>query len=305
MRMVSALLLSLLLVALQLLTVGAVSAEPRLVRACDNDQDYPPFRWRETGADGQLEIKGLGQALLRHILTKHGWRLEIDLLPLRRCLQEVAQGRHYQLLINSSPNPERVRTYLLTEPFAYVHFHSFYLQRRFPERSPVQSKQDLQQLRVCGLAGHNFSMFGLSAEQLHTEAESFPAVFQLLRNERCDVLPYNVETIKGFRLLGQDLLANGEFAHSPIPDVPRSPLLMLIAKPYRYGDALREMINTELAAMRASGELEQFQQQYQLDTPAAPAVTPAEPATVKPITAKSALPESKTKLPEPDSNRAQ
>ena len=288
MRALSAWLLSLLL-----LTGGVVSAEPRLVRACDNDQDYPPFRWRGTDADGRHEIKGFGQALLRQILTKHGWRLEIDLLPLRRCLQEVAHGRRYQLVINSSHNAERARTYLMTEPFEYVHFHSFYLQRRFPERSPVQSKQDLQNLRVCGLAGHNFSMFGLSAEQLHTEAESFPAVFQLLRNERCDVLPYNVETIRGFRLLGQDFLATGEFAHSLIPDVPPSPLLMLIAKPYRYGHALREIINTELAAMRASGELEQLRQQYQIGVfdqePAAVPVTPSAPPEPVPLLSQNLL----------------
>lgn len=238
------------------------SAEPPLVRACDNDQDYPPFRWRETAADGRMEVRGLGYTLIRDILARNGWRLELELLPLKRCLQEVAGGERYQLLINSSPNPERIKTYLLTEPFDQVHFHGFYLQSRYPDFTPVLNKRDLRSLRVCGIAGHNFAMFDLPPDRIDMGPENFAAVFQMLRNGRCDVLPYNLETIEGLRIIGQDVLATGEFAHHVIGDMPPSPLVMAISRNYRYGQSLKNLIDRELAAMRASGQLEKLQQEF-------------------------------------------
>ncbi|NQD37596.1 transporter substrate-binding domain-containing protein [Permianibacter sp. IMCC34836] len=237
-------------------------AEPPLVRACDNDQDYPPFRWRETGADGQLMVRGLGYTLIRDILARNGWRLELDLLPLKRCQQEVANGERYQLLINSSPNPERIATYLLTEPFAQVHFHSFYLQSRYPDFTPVLNKRDLRSLRVCGIAGHNFAMFDLPSDRIDMGPENFAAAFRMLRNGRCDVLPYNLETIEGLRIVGQDVLASGEIAHHAIGDMQPSPLVMAISRNYRYGPSLKRLIDRELATMRASGQLERLQQEF-------------------------------------------
>jgi polar amino acid transport system substrate-binding protein len=249
--------------------LGAARAEPPTVRACDNDQDYPPFRWSQQMADGRTEVRGLGFTLLRQILAKHGWRLELELLPLRRCLQEVATGKRFQIIISSSPNPERLKTYRVTDPFDEVHFHSFYLQSRFPDRAPVHNKSDLLNHRVCGIAGHNFAMFGLPPERIDTGAENFSAVFQMLRSGRCEVLPYNLEAIAGLRLIGLDVLGSGEFGHEAIADVEPMPLVMLIAKPYRYGQSLQQLINRELAMMRASGELQQLQQAFRTDGNAA------------------------------------
>lgn len=255
---------------------GTAWAEPPLVRACDNDQDYPPFRWQQQGADGRTEIKGLGLTLVRQILATNNWRMELDLLPLRRCLQEVATGERYQLIISSSPNAERLKTYRATDPFDYVHFHAFYLRSRFPEAPPVQQKSDLLKHKVCGLAGHNFAMFGIPAERIDTGAESFAAVFQMLRSGRCEVLPYNLEAIEGLRLIGQDVLASGEFAHTPISDVPAAPLVMLVTRSHRRSLSLLKLINRELAAMTASGELQQLQQAFRANGNAAATVPEAQ-----------------------------
>lgn len=255
---------------------GSAWAEPPLVRACDNDQDYPPFRWQQQGADGRTEIKGLGLTLLRQILATHNWRLELDLLPLRRCLQEVATGQRYQLIISSSANPERLKTYRATEPFDYVHFHAFYLRSRFPEAPPVQQKSDLLKYKICGLAGHNFAMFDIPAERIDTGAENFAAVFQMLRSGRCEVLPYNLEAIQGLRLIGQDVLGSGEFGHQLISDVPPAPLVMLVTRSHRQSLSLLKMINRGLAAMTVSGELQQLQLAFRANgnADAAPEVQP-------------------------------
>lgn len=267
-----------------------VAAEPPLVRACDNDQDYPPFRWREFGPEGELNVHGLGFTLLRQILGKHGWRLELELLPLRRCLSEVASGENYQVVITSSPNAEREQTYLLTAAFDQVSFHSFYLRSRFPDYPPVETKRDLQRRKVCGLAGHNFAMFGLPPGRIDTGAESFAAVFQKLRSGRCEVLPYNLEAIEGLRLIGQDVLGSGEFAHNQILDVPPTPLVMLIAKPYRHGEALRELINRELADLQASGELQRLQAAFRRNGNRESAPTPAPSPTSPSVTLPTLAP---------------
>ncbi|MFZ5844683.1 MAG: substrate-binding periplasmic protein [Pseudomonadota bacterium] len=256
---------------LLLMGASAVWAEPRLVRACDNDQDYPPFRWQRPNADGQLEVHGLGYNLLRHIFAKHGWRLELELLPIKRCLREVEHGQRFQLLVSGSYNAERAKRYRLTEPYDYVSFHAFYVRQRFPDAAPVSQKADLAKWRVCGIAGHNFAMFDLKPEQIDTGPENFAAAFQLLRAGRCDVFPYNFQTIEALSLIGQDVLGSGEFASAEITDVPHGQILMLISRNHRDSLALKNLIDSELKAMAASGELallrQQFYREHQPKTP--------------------------------------
>lgn len=288
---------SVLLAVTLLVATNTAQAEPPLVRACENDQDYPPFRWQEQNADGRTEIKGLGLTLLRQILAKHGWRLELDLLPLRRCLQEVALGTRHQLIISSSPNAERLRTYRVTEPYDQVHFHGFYLRARYPDAAPVSQKSDLLKLRVCGIAGHNFSMFDLPPDKIDMGAENFAAVFQMLRSGRCEVLPYNFEAIAGLRLIGQDVLGSGEFGHQPIQDVEPIPLVMLVAKPYRHGRALVQLINQELQQMRVSGELESLQQQFRQTRGTLPAGQPIDRPANEPIEMPVDAPRSHSTTP--------
>jgi len=247
---------------LLLLGASAALAEPRLVRACDNDQDYPPFRWQRPNANGQLEVHGLGYSLLRHILAKHGWRLELELLPIKRCLREVEHGQRFQLLVSSSYNADRAKRYRLTEPYDYVSFHAFYLRQRFPDTAPVSKKADLAKWRVCGIAGHNFAMFDLKPEQIDTGPENFAAAFQLLRAGRCDVFPYNFQSIEALSLIGQDVLGTGEFSSAEIEDVPHGQILMLISRNHRNSIALKKIIDSELNAMAASGELARFRQQF-------------------------------------------
>lgn len=257
-----ALALPLLFLASHLLLANLAVAEPRVVRACDNDQDYPPFRWQQRQPDGRVEIHGLGYSLLRQIFTKHGWRLELDLVPLKRCLHEVENGTRYQLLVSGSPNAEREKKFLLTMPYEYVSFHAFYLRSRFPNAAPARSKADLQRWRVCGIAGHNFAMFELKPEQIDSGPENFAAAFQLLRLGRCDVFPYNYQTVQALPLIGQNVLGSGEFASAELRDVPRSPMLMLISRHYRFGQTLQTLIDSELKAMEASGELAEWQRKF-------------------------------------------
>ena len=240
-------------------------AEQPLVRACDNDHDHPPFRWRQQNADGQMEIHGLGYTLLRQILAKNGWHLELELLPLRRCQQEVAIGKNFQLIITSSPNPERLQRYRVTDAYDETHSHAFYLRSRFPDAAPVREKRDLRKFKVCGIAGHNFAMLDLPAGHIDMGAENYPAVFQMLRSGRCDVVPYSLESIAGLRLVGMDVLGSGDIAYSPIADVEPTPLVMMVAKSYRHGDALVTLINQELAALRQSGELQRLQEAFHRD----------------------------------------
>lgn len=254
-----------------LLLIATAQAKERTVKVCDSDLDYPPFSWTEKNALGKPELRGFSVELLKRILYRHGWRFELDWLPFNRCLRAVREGQSHQLVLTASSNAERERQYFVSDPFWQAHFHAFYSRNRFPDAAPVKTKVELRQFKICGMAGQNFSMFEVPAAQLDMGADNYPSVFQKLKLGRCDIFPYNIEVIEGYRVLGQDYLADPDLAHVLLDDVPAWPFRMLISRNWSQGLDLTNLINAELARMWKSGELEKLYAEVLHTTPYASA----------------------------------
>lgn len=250
----SVLLTGLLYLAVSLLEV--VSATESILQVCTVDVPYPPFIWSQLKPDGRTELNGICVTLLHHALDHHGQRFQISLLPEARCLREVKDGNRFSLVLSASKNAERERQYFISDSYGEVHLHAFYSKTYFPSGPPVKIRTDLLKYRVCGMYGHNFSIFGISPEKIDMGSTNFPSVIAKLQRGRCDVFPYNVEVVESYRLIGSDLLADPDVAHEAIADMQPFPLHMLVSRHYADAAQLLQWLDDDFNSMRNSGELQ-------------------------------------------------
>ena len=228
-----------------------------IVRICENDDSYPPFRWRTIDQDGVKRSHGFGIQLISDILYRHNWRFSIDFLPIKRCLREVQTGENYHLILSSSANPERQANYRLSHPYYHVKFHAFYLKKRFPDGLKITNAEALKKYRLCGVSGHNFSMFDIPVEHFDMGAANIPSAIEKLKKGRCDIFPYNIEVVRGYKFIGWDLGQELEIQHTPLTYIQPWPVVMLISPNVPFAAELQQVINEELQQMEKSGELAQ------------------------------------------------
>lgn len=242
------------LLLILMLGLPAGRARAGTLGVCIADTDYPPFRYSRPDAEGRPYTEGFHPALLDRLLAGGGWTYRVVQLPARRCLQELERGERVQIFIGGYSD-RRARDFLLSAPLDRIHFHYFYSRSRFPDGLDLPGRRALAGYRLCGIKGHNFEMFGLHPSELPTElADSFAGAFNMLRLQRCDLLPYNIEVIRGYRLVGEDFLADPDIRHQSLPDQPAGHHAVMISRRYPQAAALRAHIDANLAALQASGE---------------------------------------------------
>ncbi|MBB5204560.1 polar amino acid transport system substrate-binding protein [Inhella inkyongensis] len=72
----------------------AVQAET--LRVCLNDVGHPP--WRDSDAQGKAKRSGLDFVFLKLLGERSGVRIDVDLLPWKRCLADVKSGNQDAIL---------------------------------------------------------------------------------------------------------------------------------------------------------------------------------------------------------------
>lgn len=225
------------------------------VSICENNEQYPPFRWYNLSANGEQSAQGIGIAVLQHILDKHQWRYHIEFMPIRRCLREVAVGQQFQLMISSSRSAEREAQFLFSDPYFYVHFSAYFMHQRFPNGLQINNNLQLRAFRLCGVSGHNFSMFDLKPEQLDMGADTIVGAFDKLRRGRCDVFAYNSDVINGLKYTGWQLSDYPEIGAAELSYLDPWPIVMVISRKMPDAVRLQQLINQELTAMKKDGRL--------------------------------------------------
>lgn len=233
-----------------------VSADPSILHVCENTNTYPPFRWFSSDAHGQRYLHGYTYALFDQLLAGSGYRYDIRLLPLTRCLREVQNGLHYQLMLNGSYSDSRAEIYRLSSATREVHFHAFYALKKYPEQPPLQRVNDLIRFRLCGVQGANFSMFKVKENRFDMGADSLDAVMEKLRRDRCDILPYNWEVVESHAGQQPELLKG--IGHVVLEDMPVGQFTIIISRQAGQGEKIQQLINARLAVMRDSGALHDF-----------------------------------------------
>ncbi len=244
-----------------LLFCSATWAEPRLLRVCEADTDYPPFGYYVDKPGQTRQLHGFSIRLLRRILAASDYSIELISVPFSRCLRGSADLSLADMILTASITREREKDFLASSPFWFVRFHAFYAKTSFPNGLPLSGKKDLSRFRLCGIRGHNFSMFGIKDDQIDLGADSYEAVFKKVARGRCEVFPYNLDVIESYELIGKNLLQSGEVVHQAITDVPDWPIQMLIARRYPHALVLQNTLNDALEAMNRSGELRRLYQE--------------------------------------------
>ncbi len=252
-------------VCILMVLLGSGGLRAEALGVCIADTEYPPFRYSRVDAEGRPYTDGFHPALLDRLLAGGSWTYQVLQMPARRCLQELLRGDRVQLFIGGYSD-SRARDFLLSAPLDRIHFHYFYSRSRFPDGLELPGRAALAGYRLCGIKGHNFEMFGLHASELPTDlADSFAGAFNMLRLQRCDLLPYNIEVIRGYRLVGEDFLADPDIRHQPLADQPAGHHAVMISRRYPQAAALRAHIDASLAALRASGDYAGLCRRYGLD----------------------------------------
>ena len=244
--------------------VGAQAAgrpQGGVVRACDDANEWPPYTQRDAGSPSG--VGGYSVDVLRKILARQGLNLEIELLPWRRCLDEVRHGRRFVMLLNAARTAQREHDYWLSEPYYETRTHYLWSLRTRPKGLDLRSAEDLRLLRMGAVAGYeslNLERFGMA---VHSRAPSFASLIQMLHRDRIDSVLVAEEM---FRVDARGRLqppwSDPELGHAPLPGAITTPFHMLFSRQHPQGEALRALVDQELAAMRRSGELQRMLRVY-------------------------------------------
>ncbi len=121
-----------------LMAQAAAAAHP-LLRVCVNETAHPP--WRESDPLGRPLRSGLDYVFLSQLGSRSGYRMQVEPMPWRRCLEAVQAG-HQDAVFGISYLPERASLGVYPPPagapdvrYAVRHFDfSWYVRRDSPAR---------------------------------------------------------------------------------------------------------------------------------------------------------------------------
>jgi polar amino acid transport system substrate-binding protein len=239
-------------------TAASATAD-ETVAICDGAPEWPPFTYfkREAGKPTE-ELTGYSVEVLSSILNKARLPFRIELLPWRRCLDEVARGARFQIALEASFSRERADTFLLTRPFYRTTSHYFYSRQRFPEGPKIERLADLKRYRICGLLGYNYALYGLASGAVDQANGDHTVLVKRLQLGRCELFVEQLEVIAGYRAVGPDLLADPDLGHAAIPGLPSSEFHMLISRQSRRGAELLRLIDAGIAELESTRQLEKL-----------------------------------------------
>ncbi|MEH6651773.1 MAG: transporter substrate-binding domain-containing protein [Motiliproteus sp.] len=244
---------------LWLLTTSAAASEITRVSFCADDAQWPPFSYRNT--DGAMD--GFTVALLKQAFARLPIEVKIEQLPWKRCMAATDSGRNFQVAIDASASPQRQQTYLLSLPYYQLSPYFFYSRKQFPDGIDIKHGHELTDFgTVCGLAGYNYSNFGLDSSEIDQSARDFYAVSEMTHRGRCGLFIGRYEIVAGMVRIGPDLLADPELAYAPIPDAQSEPFHMLISRHSEQPEQLKQLLDNIIQSMEKSGELEQIRLEY-------------------------------------------
>ncbi|MFG6468182.1 substrate-binding periplasmic protein [Roseateles sp. BYS87W] len=234
---------------------------------CDGAPGWPPFIYvtkDHSKADAETDVAGFSVEVLKNILKTADIPYKIDLLPWRRCLQEVERGKNYQMALQASLNQDRTSKYLVSRSYYRTSSHIFYLRQRFPDGMPIHRLSDLKNYRVCGLFGFNYEPYGLGHDDVDQASGSHANLIKRLRMGRCDLFIEQIEVMAGIDRLGMIAPAGGDIRHDPVPGVAPLEFHMLISRNLSSGGDLLELINSGVSNLEKTGQLEKLWIQHVL-----------------------------------------
>lgn len=242
----------------------------KTVAVCDDVNEWPPFTYLAPGGaaqaartgSGPQDVLGFSVEVLRSILAPKGIGVHIELLPWVRCLRELDTGTRFQMALNASANPERLKRFYLSEPVHATTPGYFYSRRRYPNGAPVHSAQDLASFSVCGVHGYNYSAYGLRDDQVDRGALNFGRVIAKVLADRCELGVGELEVVKASQHLGQPISQDPDIAYARVPGMAKVEFHMLVSRQHPQSQALLQLLNSGLKDLRERGQLQAIHKRY-------------------------------------------
>lgn len=236
-----------------------------VVRACEDDAEWPPFTFYER-VQGKATDRLTGAAVeaMDRILERAGIAHTLVLLPWKRCQEEIKAGL-YHLALNASYSDQRARDYWLGRPFYRLHSHYYWSRRVHPQGLDIRSLAELKRWRVCGMLGYNYSTYGLQPADMDLSPSSFQVMINKLHHDRCDLFVEKREVMAGFGAVDPAMardLADPDLGTAPLPGVPPTTFHMIVTRAQPWGRTLARRLDEGLVQMEASGELQALFARY-------------------------------------------
>jgi polar amino acid transport system substrate-binding protein len=250
-----------------LTVVGVVHAgdwDGSTVFICDDGAEWPPYTYYQR-VDGKPTdaIVGFSIDVIDRIFDKRGIAHQVTLLPWKRCMVEVAAGKNYHMFLSGGRNPERERTYHISEAYYQMHPGYLYSEKQHPDGLAITNRKDLTKYRVCGIHGYNYVVFGLPEDQVDTGTSDYESLVKKLLTGRCDLSVDRLEILLGFKAIGKDFINHPDLVYEVIPGEPAEPFHMMFTK-NALGRNLKQIVDEGIQELKGSGELEAIMENYSL-----------------------------------------
>lgn len=241
--------------AAALVPVPAGAAPERVVLACDDDNEWPPYVFRVPTAGGGTAIRGRSVDLLRLVLGRLGWSLQVDLLPWSRCQAEVLSGR-YHLILGATSTPERQRDYWVSSPYYRTHQYYVWSPRHHPQGLKLERPEDFAHWRVGGIRGFVYPYLKAVGVAPRVQAKSHINLIDMLHAGRVDTVLVADSILRSQRNPnGVRFWDDPALGKAPVPGGYMNEYHLLISKRWPEGQALYQALQKELDRMRQRGEL--------------------------------------------------
>jgi len=239
-----------------LASAAAPWAPGQTLRVCDDVNEWPPYTYFERVNGRPSErVTGFTVELLRRIADRHGVRVQVDMLPWKRCLEAVRTGE-VLLLLNAIRTPERERDYWLSAPIYDTRLLVLWSHRTRPEGLALRTQADLLPLRIGALQGYSYSQLDLVPDGRLVRAPNYHSLLQMLHLGRVDVALVNEGVMLGHAALGNPAFSGDkDLRIGALSDREPSRFYMMATRAKPEGKALIALINQELDALDRQGEL--------------------------------------------------
>ncbi|MCG7496174.1 transporter substrate-binding domain-containing protein [Vibrio sp. Of7-15] len=242
--------------------VSAAELSGKVVTFCAEDGEWPPFNFflRENGVKTKKSV-GYDLDVLRAILIKHDIVAKFEIIPWKRCLNLTKRGR-YDAILSASLNPERVASFITTEPYYSITPSYFYLREDYPGGLSFQAVQKIDSKNICGRQGYNYVNFGFDNRKIQRVAKDHDTLIKMTIARRCKVFLARSEIFFGLNYLGLPTTSYNQLDYKNIPNINPETFHVLISRQFKYANELKLIIDKGVDELKKSGELETFLRKY-------------------------------------------
>jgi ABC-type amino acid transport substrate-binding protein len=260
-----------LALALAWVTAGT-AAEPappsRHLHACETEEGYPPFTFRDPAG----VVRGYSVDLLNEALEGTGLVLDIAFLPPRRCTASVDSGV-MDLSMEDAWYPDLADRWLPTDAIWEATEVLFYDRTRYADGLTVPTVlAQPDRYRGCGLLGVDYD--GFAPGQVDNRSYQYKDAFARLFAGRCAFVADYLEFGAVFPLRGRALLDDPRidwvlFPMAERPAVPhkypfgdRDPVFLYLRRDLPEAERLIDRIDDTIARWRRTGRHREVMARY-------------------------------------------